>query len=53
MFFYFDFRSYTYLKLLVKIALMFSGKHFCRRNLSQKAFLDRQNGRKNNKEQRT
>ena len=44
-----NFRSNIYLKLLVQIASMFSVNYFCRRNLPPKAFLDRQNGLKNNK----
>ena len=44
-----NFRSNIYLKLLVQIASMFSVNYFCRRNLPSKAFLDRQNGLKNNK----
>ena len=34
------------LKPLVQIPLIVSAKYFCRRNLSPKAFLDHQNGRK-------
>ena len=44
-----SFRSHIYLKLLVQIASMFSVNYFCRRSLPPKAFLDRQNGLKNNK----
>ena len=49
MFLNLNFRSNIYLKLLVQIASMFSVNYFCRRNLPPKAFLDRQNGLKNNK----
>ena len=44
-----NFHSHIYLKLLDQIASMFPVNHFCCRNLSPKAFLDRQNGLKNNK----